>query len=165
MVKKLLRSVRDYKKNTITTPILVTVETILEITIPTLMAVLIDNGISKNDMTAVMWIGAALVLCAGASLFLGILAGRGAAVASTGFAKNLRHDIFYNVQSFSFSNIDKFSTASIITRLTTDVTNVQNAFQMIIRMGVRAPVMMVFALIFAFRINAQLSLVFLSVIP
>ncbi len=165
MIKKLLTSVREYKKDTILTPVFVTFESILEIIIPTLIATLIDNGIEQKNMSFVILMGLALVSCAAVSLLMGFLSGRSAAIASAGFAKNLRQDVFYKVQEFSFSNIDKFSTASIITRLTTDVTNVQNAFQMVIRLAVRAPMMIVFALIFSFRIDAGLSLVFLGVIP
>ncbi len=165
MVKKLLGSVREYKKDSILTPVYVFLESILEIVIPTLMALLIDNGITKKDLPYVIGMGMVLVLAAVLSLITGVLAGRSAAVASSGFAKNLRQDIFYNVQKFSFSNIDKFSTSSIITRLTTDVTNVQNAYQMIIRMAVRAPVMIIFALIFSFRISSELSLIFLGMVP
>lgn len=165
MIKTLLSSVREYKKETILAPIYVTLESILEIVIPTIMAFLIDNGINQKDMSYVLKMGLVLILAAALSLVTGILAGRSAAVASAGFARNLRHDMFYNVQNFSFSNIDKFSTASIITRLTTDVTNVQNAYQMLVRLAVRAPMMIVFALIFSFRIDAQLSLIFLATIP
>ena len=165
MIKKLLTSVREYKKDTILTPVFVTVESILEIIIPTLIASLIDNGIEQRDMSFVLLMGVALLSCAAVSLLTGILSGRSAAIASAGFAKNLRHDVFYKVQEFSFSNMDKFSTASIITRLTTDITNVQNAFQMVIRLAVRAPMMIIFALIFSFRIDAGLSLIFLGVIP
>ncbi len=165
MIKKLLTSVREYKKNAILTPVFVTFESILEIIIPTLIATLIDNGIEQKNMSFVLIMGGALVLCAAVSLLMGFLSGRNAAIASAGFAKNLRHDVFYKVQQFSFSNIDKFSTASIITRLTTDITNVQNAFQMVIRLAVRAPMMIVFALIFSFRIDVGLSLIFLGVIP
>lgn len=165
MIKKLLSSVREYKKESILAPIYVTLESILEIAIPTIMAFLIDNGINQKDMSYVLKMGLVLVLASAISLITGILAGRSAAVASAGFARNLRHDMFYNVQNFSFSNIDKFSTASIITRLTTDVTNVQNAFQMLVRLAVRAPMMIVFALVFSFRIDAQLSLIFLATIP
>lgn len=165
IIKKFLSSVREYKKSMLLTPAYVTVETVLEIVIPTLMAFLIDNGINQKNMPYVMWMGLALTVCAALSLWTGVLAGRCAATASAGFAKNMRSDIFYNVQRFSFSNIDKFSTAGIITRLTTDITNVQNAFQMMIRVGVRAPMMMIFALIFSFRVNARLSLIFLAVIP
>ncbi len=162
---KLLRNIREYKKDMILTPLYVILESILEILIPTLMAFLIDNGINKKDMHYVLLMGLVLTLAASLSLFMGILAGRSAAIASSGLAKNLRHDMFYNVQNFSFSNIDQFSTASLITRLTTDVTNVQNAFQMIIRLSVRAPIMILFALIFSFRIDAKLALIFLAVIP
>ena len=165
MIKTLLSSVWEYKKETILAPIYVTLESILEIVIPTIMAFLIDNGINKRDMSYVIIMGLVLVLAAAVSLITGILAGRSAAVASAGFARNLRHDMFYNVQNFSFSNIDKFSTASIITRLTTDVNNVQNAFQMLVRLAVRAPMMIVFALVFSFRIDARLSLIFLATIP
>ena len=165
MIKKLLHSIKEYKKDTILAPVYVTIESILEIIIPTLMAVLIDQGISQKNMSNVVRIGLILVACASVTVFFGILAGRSAAIASSGFAKNLRRDMFHNVQKFSFSNIDRFSTASIITRLTTDVTNVQNAYQMIVRLAVRAPVMIVFALIFSFRIDARLSLIFLATIP
>jgi len=165
MIKKLLSSVKEYRKDTILAPVYVTIESILEIIIPTLMAVLIDEGISQKNMSNVLRIGLILVACASVTVFFGIFAGRSAAIASSGFAKNLRRDMFHNVQEFSFSNIDRFSTASIITRLTTDVTNVQNAYQMIVRLAVRAPVMIVFALIFSFRIDARLSLIFLATIP
>ncbi|BAL00095.1 putative ABC transporter permease/ATP-binding protein [Oscillibacter valericigenes Sjm18-20] len=165
MIRKLLSSVREFKKGTILAPVYVTFESILEIIIPTLMAFLIDNGINNNDMSYVLRIGLALVVSAALSMLTGILAGWSAAASSAGLAKNLRHDMFYNVQNFSFSTIDRFSTASIVTRLTTDVTNVQNAFQMTVRLGVRAPMMIIFALIFSFRIDAKLSLIFLAVIP
>jgi ATP-binding cassette subfamily B protein len=165
MVKKLAASIREYKRESILAPVCVTFESILEIIIPTLMAYLIDYGISQNNMSYVLWIGLALVVSALISLLAGFLAGRNAAIASSGFAKNLRHDMFYNVQKFSFSNIDKFSTASIITRLTTDITNIQNAYQMLVRVAVRAPMMIVFALIFSFRIDARLALIFLAAIP
>ena len=165
MIKKLLASVREFKKETILTPVYVIFESIMEIVIPTLMAYLIDYGITKRNMSFVMLMGLALVGSAVVSLASGYLAGRSAAVASAGFARNLRRDIFYNVQKFSFSNIDKFSTGSIITRLTTDVTNVQNAYQMMIRLAVRAPMMIIFALIFSFRIDAHLSFIFVGAIP
>ena len=165
MIKKLLASVRQYKKDSILAPVFVTVESILEIAIPTLMAYLIDFGINKKDMSYILKIGLALVLCAILSLITGVLAGRSASIASAGFAKNLRHDIFYNIQKFSFSNIDKFSTASIVTRLTTDITNVQNAYMVIIRMAVRSPIMMICALIMAFRVDVKISLIFLVIIP
>jgi ATP-binding cassette subfamily B multidrug efflux pump len=165
MIKELAASIQQYKKESILTPVYVTFESILEITIPTLMAYLIDYGISKNNMSYILLIGSALIISVMISLLAGLLAGRSAAVASAGFAKNLRRDMFYNVQKFSFSNIDKFSTASIITRLTTDVTNVQNAYQMLIRLAVRSPMMIIFALFFSFSIDAHLSLIFLTAIP
>lgn len=165
MVKTLAASIREYKKASILTPVTVAIESILEIIIPTLMAFMIDYGINESNMPYVLRIGLVMVAAAMVSLFTGVLSGRYAAVAATGFARNLRQDMFYNVQNFSFSNIDKFSTASIVTRLTTDVSNVQNAYQMLIRLGVRAPVMMIFALIFSFRIDAKLSLIFLLAIP
>ncbi len=165
MVKTLAASIREYKKASILTPVTVAIESILEIIIPTLMAFMIDYGINESNMPYVLRIGLVMVAAAMVSLLTGVLSGRYAAVAATGFARNLRQDMFYNVQNFSFSNIDKFSTASIVTRLTTDVSNVQNAYQMLIRLGVRAPVMMIFALIFSFRIDAKLSLIFLLAIP
>ena len=165
MIKTLLKSLREYKRSTLITPLLVAAEALLEILMPTLMAYLIDYGINAQDMGYVVRMGLVLVLVSLTSLTLAFFAGRSAATASAGFAKNLRHDMFENVQRLSFSNIDKFSTASIITRVTTDVSNVQNAFQMMIRMAVRAPMMILFALIFAFRISHRLSLVFVGVIP
>lgn len=165
MIKTLAASIGQYRKAAILTPVFVALESILEIIIPTLMAFMIDYGISKSNMSYVLKMGIIMVSVAMLSLAAGALSGRNAALASTGFARNLRKNMFYNVQNFSFSNIDKFSTASIVTRLTTDVTNVQNAFQMLIRLGVRAPMMMVFSLIFCFRIDASLSLIFLAVIP
>ncbi len=165
MIKKLMQSVGQYKRDTILTPIFILFEVIMEVIIPLLMANLIDNGIRKSDMGHVVFMGVVLALSAIISLIFGAVAGRTAANASAGFAKNLRRRIFYKVQNYSFRNIDKFSTSSIVTRLTTDVTNVQNAFQMIIRMAVRSPFMLIFALIMAFSINAQLALVFLAVTP
>ncbi len=165
MVRKLLKSVREYKKDSILAPLLVTGEVILEVFIPYLMANLIDFGIDKGDMGYVAKTGLLLLISAFASLFFGVMAGNRAAVASNGFAKNLRHDMYYNVQNFSFLNIDKFSTASIITRLTTDVTRVQMAYQMIIRMVVRSPAMLIFSLAMSFRIDAKLSLIFLAGVP
>ena len=164
MRRKLLRSLREYKKHSFLAPLYAGLESAFDIIVPTFMAYLIDFGISQNDMNAVLKYGLLLVLCALSSMALGFLAGRSTAIASAGFGKNLRNDIFQNIQTFSFSNIDKFSTASIITRLTTDVANVQNAFQMTIRIGTRAPMMLTFALIFAFRTSVRLSLIFLGVI-
>ncbi len=165
MIKKLAASIGQYKKESILTPVYVTFEVIIEIVIPILMAYLIDYGIDKNNLSYVLMMGLALLIAAVIQLTFGALAGRSAAIASSGLARNLRRDMYYNVQNFSFSNIDKFSTASIITRLTTDVTNVQNAYQMIIRLAIRGPVMMIFCLIVSFHIDAQLSLIFLASIP
>lgn len=165
MIKRLAACVRQYKKDSILTPLYVTMEVVLEVIIPLLMARLIDFGIDGGSMSYIVKMGVALVVAAIISLIFGALSGRSAAIASAGFAKNLRHDMFYNVQGFSFSNIDKFSTASIVTRLTTDITNIQNAYQMIIRIAVRCPVMLIFSLIMAFSINHQLSLIFLACIP
>ena len=165
MINRLSQSIREYKKDSILAPIYVSLEVLLEVVIPILMASLIDYGIDAGNLNYVLKMGIMLLTFAGISLLTGALAGRSAAIASSGFAKNLRQDMYYNVQNFSFSNIDKFSTASIVTRLTTDVTNVQNAFQMIIRMAFRAPIMLTFAMIAAFRIHAQLSLIFLFAVP
>ena len=164
-MRTLGKSVREYKKASILTPIFVAGECILEIVIPTVMASLIDQGISGKSMPAIVEFGLILLVCAVISLICGFLAGRYAAVASAGFAKNLRKDQFEKVQGFSFTNIDKFSTGSIITRLTTDVANLQNAYGMMIRLGFRAPIMVVVAWIFSFRISRPISLVFLVCIP
>lgn len=165
MIKRLAKSIREYKKDSILTSVYVVFEVIMEVIIPILMANLIDYGIDAGDISWVLKMGIALILSAIISLITGSLAGRSAAIASSGFAKNLRQEMYYNVQNFSFSTIDKFSTSSIVTRLTTDVTNVQNAYQMLIRLAVRAPIMMFFSLIASFTINMKLSLIFLAVIP
>ena len=165
MIKRLLKSVREFKKDALLTPFFVVLEVVMEVIIPLVMALLIDKGIDGQDMAAIWKYGIILVLCAMLALMFGAAAGTFAARASTGFARNLRHDMYYNVQNFSFSNIDKFSTGSIVTRLTTDVTNVQNAFQMCTRIAVRCPVMLVFALFMAMRINSRMALVFLAVLP
>lgn len=165
MIKRLAKCIREYKKNSILAPIYVTLEVIMEVVIPLLMAKLIDAGIDAGNMNYVWKMGMVLLAATLASLLFGVLAGKHAAIASTGFAKNLRKDMYYNVQEFSFSNIDKFSSASIVTRLTTDVTNVQNAYQMIVRIAVRCPVMLVSALIMAFSVSHQISLIFLAAIP
>ena len=165
MIKRLLKSVREFKKDALLTPFFVVLEVVMEVIIPLIMALLIDKGIDGQDMAAIWKYGIILVLCAMLALMFGAAAGTFAARASTGFARNLRHDMYYNVQNFSFSNIDKFSTGSIVTRLTTDVTNVQNAFQMCTRIAVRCPVMLVFALFLAMKINSRMALVFLAVLP
>ena len=156
---------REYKKDSILAPVFVVGESILEILIPTVMAALIDQGITAGSMPAIIKFGVILLLCSLCSLACGFLAGKFAAIAAAGFAKNLRQDEFKKVQEFSFTNIDRFSTGSIITRLTTDVTNLQNAYGMMIRMGVRAPIMVVVAWIFSFKISKSISLVFLACIP
>ena len=165
MIKTLLKSVREYKRDSILAPIFVTLEVVMEVVIPLLMAMLIDKGIDAGNMNYILKIGIALAISCVISLVFGALSGKFAASASAGFAKNLRKDMFYNVQNFSFSNIDKFSASSIVTRLTTDITNVQNAYQMIVRIAVRGPIMIIFSLIMAFGINHKLSLVFLLAIP
>ncbi len=165
MLKKLVRCIREYRRDAILSPVFVSCEVFLEVLIPWLMAKLIDNGIDKGDMQYILKCGLVLVAAALASLAFGAASGMAAARASAGFAKNLRHDIFHRVQGFSFTNIDRFSTSGLVTRLTTDVTNMQNAFQMIIRIAVRAPVMLAFAMIMAFRVNARLALIFLGVMP
>ena len=165
MIKRLSKCIRQYKKASVLAPLLVTCEVIMEVLIPAIMASLIDNGINKGDMSAISRIGFILITACLLSLAFGVLSGKFAAEASTGFAANLRKDMFYNVQNFSFANIDKFSTSSIVTRLTTDITNIQNAYQMIVRVAVRCPVMLVFSLIMAFKVNHRLALVFLLAIP
>lgn len=165
LIRTLGGSLREYKKDSLLAPAFVAVESVLEILIPTVMASLIDQGISGGSMPAIIKFGVILFVCSVFSLASGFLAGKFAAIAAAGLAKNLRKDQFEKVQGFSFTNIDKFSTGSIITRLTTDVTNLQNAYGMMIRMGVRAPIMVVVAWIFSFRISPSISLVFLACIP
>ena len=165
MIKKLARYIRGYKKDSILTPIFVMLEVIMEVLIPFLMADLIDKGIDGGNIPLIIKLGLALLIGAFISLFFGALAGKTAATASAGFAKNLRKAMFYNIQDFSFSNVDKFSNSSLITRLTTDVTNVQMSYQMIIRNAARSPLMLIFALTAAFGISSKLSLIFLTMIP
>ena len=165
MIKKLARSIREYKKQTILTPLSVAVEVVLEVIVPYFMALLIDEGINKSSIDNTVRIGIALVAFTLLSLFFGAISGMYAAKAGSGFAKNLRKDLYYKVQKFSFANIDKFSTSSIVTRLTTDVTYVQHAFQMIIRIAIRAPLMLIFSLIMAIKINVKMSFIFLALIP
>lgn len=165
MIKHLIKSIREYKKTSILSALFVLLEVIIEVIIPFLMADLIDKGINGSDMNYILKMGGILLVFAFISLVFGTLSGKYAAIASAGFAKNLRKDLFYKVQNFSFSNIDKFSTSSLVTRMTTDVTNIQNAYQMIIRTAVRAPFMMIFAIIMSFTINVELSLVFVLCVP
>ena len=160
-----MRSIREQKRDSIWAMITIGIEVVFEVIIPLLMANLIDYGIDAGNMNYVVKMGIVLLLAAAGQLVSGIISGRFAASASSGFARNLRHDMFYKVQTFSFSNIDKFSPASIVTRLTTDVTNLQNTYQMIIRMAVRSPLMMIFSLVASFSIDANLSIIFLAIIP
>ena len=162
MIKKLSQYVGEYKNASIVTPLYIIGEAIMEQIIPLLMAMIVDNGIGKSDMNYVAKVGIIMVVVSIVSLTFGALAGKYAAKASAGFAKNLRKAMFYNIQNFSFSNIDKYSTAGLITRLTTDVTNVQNAYQMILRMLVRAPIMLIIAMIMSFSINSKLAFVFVG---
>ena len=165
MLKKLSKSVREYKWAAFITPVFVTLEVIMEVVIPLLMANLIDDGVYMGEMNAALKIGVELIIAAVLSLIFGCLSGITASKASAGFAKNLRKDLYYKVQDFSFANIDKFSTASLVTRLTTDVSNVQQAFQMLTRITVRAPLMLVISVIMAININAELSMVLLIIVP
>ena len=165
MIKKLASCIGKYKKETILTPIFVGIECSFDVIIPFLMAYLIDYGINKSNSKIIIIVGILLVICSFLAIFTGVKSGDYAAKATSGFAKNLRQKIYYNVQDFSFSNIDKFSTSSIVTRHTTDINNVQLAFQMIIRMAVRAPLMIIFSLIMAFVINVKLALIFLVAVP
>ena len=165
MIKRLAKCVREYKLYAILAPLSIVLEVVMEVLIPKLMARLIDSGIEVGDMAYIWKMGGLLVLAALVSMFFGAFAAWTSSRASAGFAKNIRHDLFYKVQTFSFSSIDKFSPASIVTRLTTDVTRVQMAFMMLLRMAMRAPFMLVFALIMSFSINVKLSLIFLISVP
>ena len=165
MIKKLASYIKEYKKASILTPIFVVLEVVMEVIIPLLMSKIIDVGIPNSDIKYILEIGILLTISAIMSLLFGMLSGRFAAKASSGFAKNLRQGMFYKIQEYSFENIDKFSTSSLITRLTTDVTNVQMAFMMIIRILVRGPVMLIASLFMAFSIDVRLSCVFLVAIP
>ena len=162
MIKKLMSYIGEFKRDTILSPIFVTLEVFLEVLLPTLMALVIDNGVETGDMNYVMKIGLIMLVVAMLSLAAGTLSGVFAAKASMGFGRNLSRGMFDNIQDFAFRNIDHFSTAGLVTRMTTDVTNVQNAYQMLVRMFVRAPIMMISALIMCVKINARISLVFLA---
>lgn len=164
MIRKMAKYIGEFKKETMLTPICVALEVVMEVIIPLLMAKIIDNGVGKGNIQYVCIVGAIMIAASFLSITFGVLGGKYAATASAGFARNLRKGMYYNIQKFSFSNIDKYSTAGLVTRLTTDVTNVQNAFQMIIRIFVRAPLMLIFAMTMCFVINARLSLIFLGAI-
>ena len=165
MIKRLAGSIREFKKPTLLTPLLMILEVAMECLIPMIMSKLVDYGINEQNMQQIFFWGILLVCAAALSLFFGAMAGRTAAVASCGFARNLRHDMYENIQTFNFRSIDKFSTASLVTRLTTDVTNVQNAFLVMTRMAFRSPVMLIFAFIMTFSIEARVAWVFLLVTP
>ena len=165
MIKKLMSYIGEYKRDTLLSPISVTFEVILEVLLPMLMAKVIDNGVEAGNMNYVVKMGLLMLVVAMLSLAAGTLSGVFAARASMGFGKNLRKAMYDNIQDFSFQNIDHFSTAGLVTRMTTDVTNVQMAFMMIIRIAVRCPIMLICAWVLTFTINPRLALVFLVVIP
>ena len=165
MIKRLSQCIREYKKDAILSPLYVLVESLLDVAIPFVMAGLIDKGIEAGNMSMILRYGAILVGFALVALTFGALSGRSCACATAGFARNLRHDMFHHLQVYSFSNIDKFSSAGLVTRMTTDVSNVQNALMMIIRTLIRCPAMLIFAMVMSFRINHDISLIFLAVIP
>ena len=165
MIKRLAGSIREFKKPTLLTPLLMVMEVAMECLIPMIMSKLVDYGVNQQNMQQILFWGFLLVCAAALSLFFGAMAGRTAAVASCGFARNLRRDMYENIQTFNFRSIDKFSTASLVTRLTTDVTNVQNAFLVMTRMAFRSPVMLIFAFVMTFSIEARVAWVFLLVTP
>ena len=165
MNKKLLQSVREYKKQSIITPLLVTLEVLMEVLIPLEMAKIIDIGIAEGNLGYIIQRGLILVIMAMMSLFFGVQAGNFAAIAGAGYAKNLRHDIYYKVQDFSFKNIDHFSTSGLVTRMTTDITNIQMAYMMSIRLLARAPIMIVLSWIMTLTLSKKAALLFLIVIP
>lgn len=165
MNKKLLQSVREYKKQSIITPLLVTLEVLMEVLIPLEMAKIIDIGIAEGNLGYIIQRGLILVIMAMMSLFFGIQAGNFAAIAGAGYAKNLRHDIYYKVQDFSFKNIDHFSTSGLVTRMTTDITNIQMAYMMSIRLLARAPIMIILSWVMTLTLSRKAALLFLIVIP
>ncbi|SFL44637.1 ATP-binding cassette, subfamily B [Lachnospiraceae bacterium KH1T2] len=164
IISTIARCVRQYKKESLLAPLFVTLEVILECAMPLAMADVIDK-MTGNSLSEIIKLGIALVIMAMLSLFFGAMAGRFSATASTGLAKNIRQDLFFKIQDFAFTDIDKFSTSSLVTRLTTDVTNVQNAYQMIIRLAVRTPLMIIFSVIMSFSINPKMAMIFLIIIP
>lgn len=165
MIKRLAQSIREYKKESILTPSFVLIEALMEVAIPMFTGFLISEGVEGQNIQKLIIYAIILLICISISLPSGILAGKYASIASAGFAKNLRHDMYLSVQKYSFANIDKFSTSSIVTRLTTDVTNVQNAYMMIIRTAIRSPLMMIFSFIATLIINPKIAIIFLCVIP
>ena len=165
MNKTLLKSVREYKKQSVMAPLLVVLEVFMEVLIPLEMAKIIDVGIAQGDMNYIIQRGVILVVMAMLALFFGVQAGNMAAVAGAGYAKNLRHDIFYKIQEFSFHNIDHFSTSGLVTRMTTDITNVQMAYMMSIRLLARAPIMVILSWVMTLLLNKKAALLFLIVVP
>lgn len=163
-MKELLKQVKQYKKDSVLAPVYSALEVVMEVIIPFVMALLIDEGVEKGNMNKILLYGIIMIVLAMISLFAGMMAGKYAASASSGFACNLREAMYRNIQRFSFSNIDKFSTAGLVTRMTTDVTNVQNAYQMIIRIAVRAPLMLISSMVMCFVVNADMSFIFLGAI-
>lgn len=164
MIKTLAKQIKGFEKASVLTPVFMILEVVFETLIPLLMASIIDDGINKGDMNHILFVGGGMVLCAIGGLICGVLGGKFGAEASTGFARNLRRSMFEKIQTFSFANIDKYSTAGLVTRLTTDVTNLQQAYQMILRMCMRAPSSMICAMVMAFVINAKLASVYLCAI-
>ena len=165
MIRQLASCIKEYKKYTVLAPLFMVLEVVIEVLMPFIMARLIDAGIEAGDMNVILEVGAILIILAFFSLLFGALSGVYAAKASAGYAKNLRHAIFYQVQHFSFENIDTFSTASIVTRLTADVTNIQNSFQMVIRIAVRSPIMIILSLCMVYTINHTIFYIFLGIVP
>lgn len=165
MIKTLAKSIREYKKASVLAPLTVVFEVALECILPFYMVIMLDKIREDNSLPNILLWGGILIVIAGFSLLFGMLAGRYSAIASAGFAKNLRRDIFHKIQGFSFSNIDKFSSSSLVTRLTTDITNVQNAYMMLLRIAARSPFMLIFSVIMAFQVNATVALIFLCLIP
>ena len=163
-IRTLLSSVREYKKPSLRCPVFVVLEVLMEVLVPGVMALIIDRGINGGSIHYILKVGLVLIIMSMLALFFGIMAGTNAAKASAGMAKNLRKDMFYRIQDFSFANIDRFSPSSLVTRLTTDVTNVQNAYQMVIRIAIRGPIMLVFALLMALRISRELSTIFFVIL-
>ena len=164
MLKTLGAQIKEFKKDSFLTPVFMILEVLMETVIPLMMASIIDNGVEKGDIHHIYVMGGLMIVTACVSLFAGVMGGKYGARASTGFARNLRKAMYENIQTFSFSNIDKFSTAGLVTRLTTDVTNIQMAYQMILRMCVRAPITLVCAMIMAFFINAKLACIYLAAV-
>ena len=165
MIKRLAKCVREYKLPSFFSALFVSLEVVMEVLIPFEMADMLDYGINAGNMEFVIQSGLRLMVFACLTILFGNLAGRAASTAACGFGKNLRKDMYYNIQNFSFSNIDKFSTSSLITRMTTDVQNVQQAYLMLVRIAFRSPIMMIFSSVFAFRIYPKLALVFVACLP